>query len=289
MLKRFTVLMALVGLVAGLFLPALASAQSTPPSSIIVKLVAGLSDQAQVDVVASNGGILRSSIPALRLHVIDVPAADLAATLARYQADPRVERAEENKVRLSESVPGDPLYADQWALPRIGWDQVFGTVTPTGIAKVAILDTGVDALHPELAGIVVPGTSILDSSGGTTDPSGHGTWLAGIVAAQTGGTAPDGIAGVAYDGVRIMPVTVLNASGEGLDSDVIPFLRRFDARFPAYLLDVEDPTPVMASVDPSWTGTLPATFVYDRKGAMKKRYIGHSPDLEAQVKSLLKP
>ena len=54
-----------------------------------------------------------------------------------------------------------------------------------------------------------------------TDPSGHGTWLAGIIAARTGGASPDGIAGVAYDGVRIMPVTVLNANGEGLDSDVI--------------------------------------------------------------------
>ena len=144
-----------------------------------MKLVAGLTDQAQVDVIASNGGILRSSIPALRLYVIGVPAAELADTLARYQADPRVERAEENKVRLSESVPGDPLYPDQWALPKIAWDQVFGTVTPTGIAKVAILDTGVDALHPELAGVVVPGTSILDGSNGVRDQSGHGTWLAG--------------------------------------------------------------------------------------------------------------
>jgi hypothetical protein len=219
MLKRFAVVMALVALVGGLFLPALASAQSAPPPSIIVKLVAGVTDPA--NVVATNGGILRSSIPALGLHVIDVPAAELADTLARYQADPRVERAEENKVRVSESVPGDPLYADQWALPRIAWDQVFGTVTPTGTAKVAILDTGVDALHPELAGMLVPGTSILDNSNGTTDPSGHGTWLAGIIAAQTGGTSPDGIAGVAYDGVRIMLVTVLNTNGEGLDSDVI--------------------------------------------------------------------
>ena len=219
MVKRFAVVMALVALVGGLFLPALASAQSAPPSSIIVKLVAGVTDPA--NVVATNGGILRSSIPALGLHVIDVPEAELADTRARYQADSRVVRAEQNKVRVSESVPGDPLYAGQWALPRIAWDQVFGTVTPTGTAKVAILDTGVDALHPELAGVVVPGTSILDSSNGTTDPSGHGTWLAGIIAAQTGGTAPDGIAGVAYDGVRIMPVTVLNANGEGLDSDVI--------------------------------------------------------------------
>ena len=80
MLKRFAVLVALIGLVGGLFLPALASAQSAPPSSIIMKLVAGLTDQASVEVIASNGGILRSSIPALRLYVISVPAAELGGS-----------------------------------------------------------------------------------------------------------------------------------------------------------------------------------------------------------------
>src|SRR5206468_3335110 len=88
-----------------------------------------------------------------------------------------------------------------------------------GSAIVAVLDTGVDAQHPDLAGNVIPGISILDGSVGTTDPSGHGTWVAGIAAAQT--NTLEGIAGVAYAGVRIMPVTVLNANGLGHDSDVI--------------------------------------------------------------------
>src|SRR5207247_788733 len=61
--------------------------------------------------------------------------------------------------------------------------------------------------------------SILDCSAGTTDPSGHGTWVAGIVAANTGSL--EGIAGVGYAGVRVMPVTVLNANGIGRDSDII--------------------------------------------------------------------
>src|SRR4029453_10142208 len=103
----------------------------------------------------------------------------------------------------------------------IGWDQVFGSVTPGGSAKVALLDTGVDATHPELADKVVPGTSILDGSNGMTDPSGHGTWLAGIIAARTDTAPVEGVAGVAYAGVQIMPVTVLDPNGEGMDSDVI--------------------------------------------------------------------
>ena len=53
----------------------------------------------------------------------------------------------------------------------------------------------------------------------TDDPNGHGTWMAGIIAAATdNGT---GIAGVGYAGVRVMPVTVLDADGLGQDSDII--------------------------------------------------------------------
>jgi hypothetical protein len=213
-----TVIFALLCAVVLSLVPLAASAQSAS-ASLLVKLVAGLSPEQQAAVIMRNGGIETSSIPALRLHVIQVTADQLDATLARYQADPQVQSAEANKVRLSESIPSDPLYVNQWALPTIGWDQVFGVITPTGSAKVALLDTGVDAFHPELAGKVVPGTSILDGSNGMTDPSGHGTWLAGIIAAQTDTT--EGIAGVAYAGVQIMPVTVLNANGEGMDSDVI--------------------------------------------------------------------
>jgi hypothetical protein len=68
---------------------------------------------------------------------------------------------------------------------------------------------------------VVPGVSILDGSDGLVDSTGHGTWLAGIVAARTDTSPLEGIAGVAFAGVQVMPVTVLNANGEGLDSDVI--------------------------------------------------------------------
>src|SRR5207249_5004611 len=71
------------------------------------------------------------------------------------------------------------------------------------------------------AGKVLPGTSILDGSDGRTDSAGHGTWLAGIIAAKTDTIPMEGISAVAYAGVQILPVTVLNANGEGQDSDVI--------------------------------------------------------------------
>jgi len=220
--RRMIIALAAIALFSGV-VPPRATGQTTPlvsTSSLIVKVIAGLTADQQAAVVGRNGGTVTSTIPALRLLVVSVPQEEVAAALARYQADAQVQSIEENKVRVSESIPSDALYANQWALPRIGWDQVFGVITPTGSAKVALLDTGVDASHPELAGKVAAGTSILDGSNGMADPSGHGTWLAGIIAAQTN-NGLEGIAGVAYDGVTIVPVTVLDANGEGQDSDVI--------------------------------------------------------------------
>ena len=146
------------------------------------------------------------------MHVVDVtgPVTD---AIAAFAADARVESVDRDRTRDAEATPNDPSYADQWALPQIGWDQAYGSVTPAGTATIAVLDTGVDAGDlPLVAGFSAIG-------GGTGDPNGHGTWMASIAAATTDNN--DGIAGVAYDGVSVMPVKVLGADGTGNDSDII--------------------------------------------------------------------
>ena len=100
---------------------------------------------------------------------------------------------------------------------RLG--QRYGTVTPAGSATVAVLDTGVDASHPDLAGNARPRHLDPRRLERSSDPNGHGTAMAGIVAAETNNG--EGIAGVGYAGVKVMPVTVLGADGTGQDSDVI--------------------------------------------------------------------
>ncbi|MGH2362595.1 MAG: S8 family serine peptidase, partial [bacterium] len=131
MTRRMATLATVLTFLCAVCMPIMAAAQTDPPpppptSSLIVKLVAGLSADEQAAVIARNGGVEISTIAALRLHVIQVPTDELATTLAAYQADPQVIRAEENKTRRSEAAPADPLYVSQWALPQIAWDQVFG-------------------------------------------------------------------------------------------------------------------------------------------------------------------
>ena len=123
------------GLLIALQAPVIASAveedpPADPPSvvattSLLIKMVAGLSDVDQQAVVARNGGVESSLIEPLRLHVVDVDDTLLAETQQRYASDPQVQRVEVEKTREAQGVPSDTDYGQQWALPQIGWDQAY--------------------------------------------------------------------------------------------------------------------------------------------------------------------
>ncbi|HXI80614.1 MAG TPA: S8 family serine peptidase, partial [Verrucomicrobiae bacterium] len=181
----------------------------------IVTFVGGTSAATQADAIAAAGATDLDSIAVLRMHAVQAGDAAVAA----LRADASVASVELDRSRAAEATPDDTSYGDQWSLARIGWDQVYGSVSPSGSSVVAVLDTGVDAAHSDLAGNVVAGASFVDGSTWNTDPNGHGTAMAGIVAARTGNGS--GIAGVGYAGVSVMPVTVLGPNGLGRDSDII--------------------------------------------------------------------
>ena len=188
-------------------------------TSVLVKLNTSFSADEARQLVAANGGSERATIPALQVVVVDIPSGQLQSVRGRYQKDKRVRSVEVDNTRKAAGTPSDPLYSVQWNLPKIGWDQVYGSVTPSGTATLAILDTGVDASHPDLAGKVLPGYSAFAGSDPLTDPNGHGTEMAGITVAATDNQL--GVAGVAYSGVSILPVQVLDSTGVGQDSDIV--------------------------------------------------------------------
>src|SRR5581483_6642613 len=122
-------------------------------------------------------------------------------------------------LRVLAGVPNDPSYAGSQA-PYLGalnlpsaWDRTTGSDS----VVVAVVDSGVDPTHPDLAGHVVAGRNIVSGGADTTDEIGHGTKMAGILGAVTNNGL--GLAGVAWS-VKIMPVKVTGPSGATSDSNV---------------------------------------------------------------------
>ncbi|GIF14944.1 type VII secretion-associated serine protease mycosin [Actinoplanes teichomyceticus] len=114
------------------------------------------------------------------------------------------------------AVPAGPVRAAsiqdrQWHLDYLRVAQAHRLSTGKGVV-VAVVDTGVEARHPDLAGRVLDGTDVLTHGDGRTDRNGHGTGVSGIIAASGG---RNGALGIAPD-ARILPVGApIGAQGTG--------------------------------------------------------------------------
>ena len=105
-----------------------------------------------------------------------------------------------------------------WGVERVGAPQVWSRTQGSG-ASVAVIDTGIDSTHPDLAGQVAGGVNIIDPAhpDNWKDDEGHGTHVSGTIA---GNGKNGGIAGVAPM-AKLYAVKVLDKDGNGNYSDVI--------------------------------------------------------------------
>jgi thermitase len=122
-------------------------------------------------------------------------------------------------VTQAQSIPpNDPLFEQQWGLERIGAPCAWPITTGHQGVIVAVVDSGADMGHPDLAQrLRQDGFDFVDNDGEPWDENGHGTHVAGIIAASIDNA--EGIAGMA-PGVQILPVRVMNAEGVGSDRTI---------------------------------------------------------------------
>jgi thermitase len=155
---------------------------------------------------------LRSRRPMTRdgeLHLFTFDSPDAASeALETLASDPNVEYVEPNYTRELHWVPDSEEHwpEQRWWAETMRLPDAWNITTGRPGLIVAVIDSGVSPTHPDLQGKLVPGYNAVDGSDNSADVEGHGTRVAGIIAAS--GNNDVGIAGVAMD-VQIMPIRVL--------------------------------------------------------------------------------
>ena len=148
-------------------------------------------------------------------------------------------------ITANSTSPDDDYYEDQWAIDKISLDEAWDITTGSSTIRVGVIDSGIDADHPDLAGKVdVPYNRDFvtnATSGLLDDPCGHGTKVAGVIGAATDNE--DGIAGVCWN-VKMVSLRVLDAEGNGLSSNL--------ARAIYYAISIDLPIVNISLGWPSW-------------------------------------
>lgn len=229
-------------------------------AELLVKFKSGVSSDTIDDIMQRFHDRIEDRIendPGLDA-IDDLDNVDVAQLVAQYSALPEVEYAEPNyEISLDVTdaapfvpvFPHDPRFTDQWALANSGQrggkegadisaTRAWATTTGSDKVVVAVLDSGVDYTHEDLAGNMwtrpanlAPyhddelgtiddsnGFNAIDSGSDPMDDNGHGTHCAGIIGAE--GSNDIGISGVNWK-VQIMPLKFMNSGGFGTTKDAI--------------------------------------------------------------------
>ena len=182
------------------------------PGRILVRPKSGLAETNFAGKLRNYGAEHHRMLRHSNVRVVTVEEGEAGVVLAALQCDPDIEFAERDYLAQAAFLPNDPsvVSGDAWHLSRIQAGQAWDFTTGLSNAVVAVLDSGINPAHPDLLGQVLPGYDFVNEDDDPSDDFGHGTAVAGAVAAA--GNNGIGVAGVAYS-CRVLPVKVLDASG----------------------------------------------------------------------------
>ncbi|MBN2557514.1 MAG: S8 family peptidase [Clostridia bacterium] len=222
-MKKLKLLLVIIMVLALVF----SNAYSHPSSAAnnnkkIIVFEESFSDEDEMDaLVNAAGGTVER-----HLSIINAVSAYLPdAALKRLATEKNIKRIENDSIVTmdkkpvpvpTETPPPAPSEVLPWGVDRIGADEVWEQVVNTGV-KVAVIDTGIDLDHPDLAANIKGGYNLISPRKTADDDNGHGTHVAGIIAAVDNDF---GVVGVGPT-LNLYAVKVLDRRGSGTISTVI--------------------------------------------------------------------
>lgn len=226
-LRHLVALGATLLLTASLIAPASGSKESKATNfvqdEVLVKWKAEVSDAARQEALKANG-LQRVEELLGGAERMQTNGRSLDGIITALTNTGLVEYAEKNYIATIDWTPNDPSFGSQWGPKKVSAPQAWDVTRGSSSVVIAVVDTGVDLDHPDLASKVLTGNDydFVNSDSSAQDDNGHGTHVAGIAAAATNNST--GIAGMCPN-CMILPVKVLNSQGSGTYSAIANGIR----------------------------------------------------------------
>ncbi|HEX4776138.1 MAG TPA: S8 family peptidase, partial [Acidimicrobiia bacterium] len=193
---------------------------------VLVKFKHGVTAQRRAQSL--RGEPARTIAPAGDVQTVTVKNGDVMGEVARLKNDPAVEQVQPDFVRQATGVtPNASQWSQQWDMRKIDAPDAWSVSEGSSAPVVAVIDSGVDYAHPDLAGNMWNDAAGRDGCGPAThgynfvagnclplDDNGHGTHVSGTI-----GAAGGHVVGVNWR-VQIMALKALDNNGDGFDSDL---------------------------------------------------------------------
>lgn len=205
---------------------------------VVVAFRSSVTPTLRAKVASSVGSLAAVDVRVPGIEVVELAEGeDLDDAIVRLEADPNVEYAEPNYLYRALGTPNDARFSELWGLHNVGQvvDGVAGlagadidapeawdVTTGSRDVKVAVVDSGVDLTHPDLAPNLLPGYDFVDRDNQPFDLVDHGTHVAGTIGAR--GNDGYGVTGVNWN-VSIIPVRVMGGDGLGTNATIAEGMR----------------------------------------------------------------
>ena len=175
------------------------------PDRLLIKFKKDVSKDKQNSILKENDASIISDISQIDVKILKVPEQALEKVQEALAKKTGVAYVEKDYLLEPAVVPNDPGYSNQWWLSNnIGAETAWDVSQGSSSIPIAILDSGVDPSHPDLAGKLILGKNFYNNNDDWTDICGHGTSVAGTAAAISNNGI--GVAGVAWNN-PIIPIT----------------------------------------------------------------------------------
>jgi thermitase len=163
------------------------------------ELIVTYEEEAPIHAVESlaeeAGGEIEGHLPAIDARLLEFPRVrgersrevrqrDLARIKENLERDPAVESVDYNYLRTLSFTPNDPRFDEQWGLIKASFEDAWSRTRGRGV-RIAVVDSGAAVRHPDLRRKIALTRDFKHNDSSVEDRAGHGTHVAGTVAAMT--------------------------------------------------------------------------------------------------------